>query len=202
MGSVLVLLSAFHICAPQVWDSVTRETDQGIAIRELRRLDPAFTLEEWTEVKLGKVCAAAGRVRSPSSWPLMLFCIQDVMENLVPTILEAHVKGNTRVLKKWTGEALYNKLNAEITQRKSEGIQLDEHILAIEEANVINVAYEEGAGQSPIIVLQFMVQQIHCIRKNGEIVEVSMAAPIVSSFVYVMLVVGARADDYKMRSNC
>lgn len=103
---------------------------------------------------------------------------QDVMENLVPTILEAHVKGNPRVLKRWTGEALYNKLNAEITQRKSEGIQLDEHILAIEEANVINVAYEEGAGQSPIIVLQFMVQQIHCIRKNGEIVEVRIVCAV------------------------
>lgn len=97
---------------------------------------------------------------------------QDVMENLVPVLLDAHVKGNPRVLRKWMGEAVYNKLNAEITQRKAEGIQLDENILAIEEANIVNVSYEEGTGQSPIIVLQFMVQQIHCIRKNGEIVEV------------------------------
>lgn len=54
---MLVRLLTGCTTSVQMWDSVTRETDQGIAIRELRRLDPAFTLEEWTEVRAVKYAA-------------------------------------------------------------------------------------------------------------------------------------------------
>lgn len=29
------------------WDSLTAESDEGIGVRELRRLDPSFSVEDW-----------------------------------------------------------------------------------------------------------------------------------------------------------
>lgn len=29
------------------WDTLTAESDEGIGVRELRRLDPSFSMEEW-----------------------------------------------------------------------------------------------------------------------------------------------------------
>jgi hypothetical protein len=43
---------------------------------------------------------------------------QDVAENLVPMLLKAHLRGDTRAMKPWLGEALFNKLRAEIQQAR------------------------------------------------------------------------------------
>jgi hypothetical protein len=57
-------------------------------------------------------------------------------------------------------------------QRKAERIELDQNLLAVEDPRVLSVLHEEKAGGSPIIVIQVMTQQITCVRKDGEIIEV------------------------------
>lgn len=89
--------------------------------------------------------------------------------NLAPEIIKAHLVGNTSALKPWLGEAVYNKLAADIRTRKHDGITFDSNILDIDENQVIMRYMENG---SPVIVVVYMVQQINCIRKKGEIVEV------------------------------
>lgn len=123
-------------------DSITGETEEGMAINEIRKLDPGFITEEWTEA---------------------------VSKTLAPKILSAHLRGDTAALRPWLGEAVYNKLAADIRLRKSDGTIFDPNILDIEEKNVI-IRLLEGTG--PIILVVYMVQQINCIRnKKGEVIE-------------------------------
>jgi hypothetical protein len=78
--------------------------------------------------------------------------------------------GDIKVLKKWMGEAVYNKLAADISTRKHDGYVFNGTILEIEEAQMI-VQYLEELG--PIIVGIYQVQQINCIKnRKGEIIEV------------------------------
>lgn len=50
------------------WDSLTAESDEGIGVRELRRLDPSFSVEDWKrdiqELFLPEFMSAFLRVRS------------------------------------------------------------------------------------------------------------------------------------------
>ncbi len=94
---------------------------------------------------------------------------------LAPRILKAHLIGDTAALKPWLGEAVYNKLAADIRARKHDGIVFDSNILEIDENQIVMKFMESG---SPIIVVVYMVQQINCIRnRKGEIIEVRACAP-------------------------
>lgn len=125
-----------------VWENLTGETDEAIALSEIKRLDPQFSKEVWSE---------------------------EVKRDLVPLIIQSHLKGDLKVLKQWMGEAVYSKLAADIRMRKMEGITIDTNILDIEENQFIMKHLESG---ETVIVTVYMVQQIHCVRnKAGEIVE-------------------------------
>jgi len=95
---------------------------------------------------------------------------EEVKTNLVPQIIKAHLAGNTSALKPWLGEAVYNKLAADIRTRKHDGIVFDTNILDIDENQILVRFLENNA---PVIVVVYMVQQINCIRnRKGEIIEV------------------------------
>ena len=96
-----------------VWDTFTAESDEARATKELRRLDADFDLEIFKE----KFTA-----------------------HTVPLILGALLRGDTKVLKPWLGQAVYGKLSAEILMRKKEGIYVDQRILDIGDAEVVACA--------------------------------------------------------------
>mmetsp|Transcript_43386 Transcript_43386/g.52063 ORF Transcript_43386/g.52063 Transcript_43386/m.52063 type:complete len:453 (-) Transcript_43386:435-1793(-) len=131
-----------------IWDTVTAETEFAVAVRELRRLDPEFQLETFKE----NVSAEGG---------------------LFPELLGHFLHGRTKELKPWLGEAVYNRLGAEIRVRKSEGLVVDPHILSMENSEIIAAEVDVVNKGSPILLLHFMCQQINCVRKSsdGSIVE-------------------------------
>ena len=53
-------------------DNLTGETEEGLAITEIRRFDPQFNKEDWAA---------------------------EVLETLVPTVLRAHLQGDSKALK-------------------------------------------------------------------------------------------------------
>ncbi|KDO32816.1 hypothetical protein SPRG_02509 [Saprolegnia parasitica CBS 223.65] len=126
-----------------IYDGLFGETAESIAIREIRRADPSFNVEEWKD---------------------------NVAESVVPFVLDAFLKGNSRDLKKWMGEAAYSTVNMAIRERKTDGLVVDPNVLAIRDVTVIALSAEDK--QAPVIGLQLMAQQIHCIRnREGEIIE-------------------------------
>jgi import inner membrane translocase subunit TIM44 len=120
---------------------MTAQTEEGNAQTAIMRLDPSFNKEEWSE---------------------------EVRRTLAPSIIKAHLAGDSKVLKPWLGEAVYNKLTADIRIRKQEGITFSDHILELDENQVLMSFHE----QEPLIVVSYAVQLINCIRnKQNEIVE-------------------------------
>lgn len=131
--------------ASSVYDTLTAESEFAAASRQLRELDPDFAMETWK---------------------------RDVVEHTLPNIMKLFLEGRIQELKPWLGEAVYNRLAAEGRARKKEGVQMDTNVLAIMNAEIL--ACELGGssvnverGDDPIILLHFMCQQIHCVRKKA-----------------------------------
>ena len=131
-----------------VWDNMTGETEEGICVTEILKLDPGFEKEEWSE---------------------------EVRVNVVPDIIKAHLTGDTDFLAEHLGEGVLNKLTQDIKLRESDKIEFDSNLLDVDE-NQIMMKYVEDHG--PVIVGTYMVQQINCIRKAGEIIEGSESAVV------------------------
>jgi len=129
-----------------VYETVTAETPESIAVAELRQLDPEFTLEDWR---------------------------QDCVEHTLPKIMEWFLKGKINQLKPWLAEGVFKRIAAEITARKQEGVEIDTHVLGIMNSEILACEPDEVNKGSPIIVLHFMCQQINCVRKkeDGTVVE-------------------------------
>ncbi len=90
-------------------------------------------------------------------------------KSVTPLIIKAHLTGDIKALKPWCSEAVFSKLSADIRARRADGITFDSNILAIDENAIVMKSLED---ESAVIVVVYMVQQINCIRKKGEIVEV------------------------------
>jgi import inner membrane translocase subunit TIM44 len=109
-----------------VYDTLTAESDYTAAVRELKKLDPDFTLEEWKE---------------------------DVVEHNLPIIMKWFLEGKINQLKPWLGEAVFNRIAAEITARKQEGVQIDTHVLAIMNSEILACEVSgEGRGTGCLLV--------------------------------------------------
>lgn len=95
-----------------VYDTLTAETAESQAVKELRVLDPEFTLDDWR---------------------------QDVVEHTLPTIMEWFLEGRINQLKPWLGEGVFKRIAAEITARKQEGVEIDTHVLGIMNSEILAV---------------------------------------------------------------
>lgn len=93
-----------------VYETMTAETPESIAVAELRKLDPNFTLDDWK---------------------------QDVSEHTLPKIMEWLLKGKINQLKPWLGDGVFQRIAAEITARQQEGVEVDTHVLAIMNSEIL-----------------------------------------------------------------
>mmetsp|Transcript_8313 Transcript_8313/g.10898 ORF Transcript_8313/g.10898 Transcript_8313/m.10898 type:complete len:404 (+) Transcript_8313:77-1288(+) len=132
--------------ASSVYDTLTADTAESIAVKELRKLDPEFTLEGWK---------------------------RDVVEHTLPQIMQWFLEGRINQLKEWLGDGVFKRIAAEITARKQEGVEIDTHVLGIMNSEILAIEPDTVDKGSPIIMLHFMVQQINCVRKkkDGKITE-------------------------------
>lgn len=131
--------------ASSIIDTVTAENDYAAAVRELRRLDPSFSVEEWREA---------------------------VSRDLVPQVITDFINGDIGKLKQWLSEGLFSRLGQEIRLRKQEGLRYDDaRIVDCESADIIAVQLDDN-GRNPVFLMQCMTQQINCVRnREGEVVE-------------------------------
>jgi Tim44-like domain len=95
-----------------VYDTLTAETPESVAVKELRVLDPTFTLEDWR---------------------------RDVVEHTLPQIMTWFLEGHIAQLQPWLGEGVFRRIAAEITARKQEGVEIDTHVLGIMNSEILAV---------------------------------------------------------------
>lgn len=95
-----------------VYDTVTAESPESIAVAELRKLDPEFTLEDWR---------------------------QDVVEHTLPIIMKWFLEGRINQLKPWLGEGVFKRVAAEMKAREQEGTQIDTHVLGIMNSEILAI---------------------------------------------------------------
>jgi len=128
----------------EVWDSLTHETPTTLALNELRRLDPAFSLEEWRET----------------------------MQNThAPRLLSAWLRGDTVALRDWCSQDVCQRLNLDIAARKKERLIFDPNVLNIDHCEV--VIHAESVERSAYLGLHVCAQQLKCVRHQdtGDVVE-------------------------------
>jgi import inner membrane translocase subunit TIM44 len=95
-----------------VYDTLTAETAESVAVKELRELDPSFTLDDWR---------------------------QDVVEHTLPMLMQWFLEGRINQLKDWFGEGVFKRVAAEITARKQEGVEIDTNVLGIMNSEILAV---------------------------------------------------------------
>ena len=131
--------------ASSIVDAMRAETDLAVAVRWLRKLDPNFSLEEWR---------------------------LEVSKELAPEFVNAFAKGDILKLKPWLADGIYSRLSQEIKLRKQEGLRYDDaKVLDVEHCDILATALDDNDGP-PTFVVQFMTQQINCVRsRDGVVVE-------------------------------
>ncbi|XP_039000382.1 mitochondrial import inner membrane translocase subunit TIM44-2-like [Hibiscus syriacus] len=97
--------------------------------------------------------------RSVWSFSLSEF-VAEVQEAIRP-VLNAYIKGDVETLKKYCSPEVIDRCKAEHTAYQSHGIFFDNKILHISD---VEVRETKMMGTSPIIIVAFQTQQIHCIR--------------------------------------
>jgi len=129
-----------------VYDTLTAESEFAMTERELRELDPDFSLERWKN---------------------------DLVEITLPKLMQLFLEGRVKELKPSLGESVYNRMAAESRVRKKEGVYVDTNVLGIMNSEILSCSPDTVNKGTPIIMIHFMCQQINCVRKKGtgEIVE-------------------------------
>lgn len=128
------------------WETVSGDTEESLTIQAIRRLDPQFDKEEF---------------------------LAEVRDNLIPKVVKAHMAGDLKTLREWCGEAAYQRLAADIRTRKNDNLVFNDTILNVDEMQALFKVNEQD--NNPYIVCHYQVQQINCIKKRGEIIEVSLS---------------------------
>ncbi|KAK8711653.1 hypothetical protein V6N13_146928 [Hibiscus sabdariffa] len=94
--------------------------------------------------------------------------VAEVQEAVRP-VLNAYIKGDVETLKKYCSPEVIDRCKAEHTAYQSHGIFFDNKILHISD---VEVRETKMMGTSPIIIVAFQTQQIHCVRdREGKITE-------------------------------
>ena len=133
-------------------DSLFGETEISASIRQMKEnVDPNFRLDEFVE---------------------------EIETIVTPKFVKWYLEGNAEKLKPHCGEAAFAAVNASITARRKQKLELDTNILAgpsdfeLKAAKSGTLGEDAAGSASPLFVFTFNAQQINCLRDaDGNVVE-------------------------------
>eukprot|EP00944_MAST-04C_sp_MAST-4C-sp1_P004105 g4105.t1 len=124
------------------YDGLTGETEQGQAIKELRRLDPAWDLAEW---------------------------IEEVQDEIAPNLLRGYLEGDDEIVDYYCVDAASAIIKATVKDNRENGKIPDPTILDLRGVELMAARVLQRAP--PILVVKFNAQHLDCIRnKKGEVI--------------------------------
>ncbi|KAK9110079.1 hypothetical protein Sjap_018139 [Stephania japonica] len=137
------------------------ETSDNPVVHKIQDLNESVFGETATAISFKEI-----RRRDPYfSLPEFVAEVQDMIK---PT-LNAYLKGDVEALKKTCSHEVIERCKAERRMFESQGLFLDNKILHISE---LEIKETKLMGSTPIIIVVFQTQQIHCIRdRQGSITE-------------------------------
>ena len=121
---------------------------------------------------------------------------KQLREYIVPEVVEAYIKGDEEVLKKWLSEAPYNIYAAKQKQLRDQGIFSDGRILDIRGVDISSFKMLEP-NNIPVMVIGARVQEINLFRKykTGELVAGSDEDILLSGYAMVITRVPEEMDN-------
>lgn len=121
---------------------------------------------------------------------------KQLREYIVPEVVEAYIKGDEEILKKWFSEAPYNIYAAKQKQLRDQGVFSDGKILDIRGVDIVSFKMLEP-NNIPVMVIGSRVQEINLFRKfkTGELVAGSDEDILLSSYAMVITRVPEEMDN-------
>ncbi|KAK3717894.1 hypothetical protein QZH41_014899, partial [Actinostola sp. cb2023] len=125
-----------------IFSDVFSQSEMAKTLSEITKIDPQFNKDKF---------------------------LQECEFEIIPSVLEAFLKGNLELLKDWCYEPAYNVLAAQIEQIKQVGHKLEAKLLDIRD---VDLALAKIMEQGPVLVLTFSAQQVMVLRDaTGNIIE-------------------------------
>ncbi|AJR48504.1 Tim44p [Saccharomyces cerevisiae YJM1387] len=145
------------------------ETESSRVYSQFKLMDPTFSNESFT---------------------------RHLREYIVPEILEAYVKGDVKVLKKWFSEAPFNVYAAQQKIFKEQDVYADGRVLDIRGVEIVS-AKLLAPQDIPVLVVGCRAQEINLYRKKktGEIAAGDEANILMSSYAMVFTRDPEQIDD-------
>lgn len=145
------------------------ETEAARVLGQFKMMDPTFTNESFT---------------------------RHLREYVIPEILEAYVKGDEKVLKKWFSEAPFNVYSAQQKAFREQQLFPDGRILDIRGVEIVS-AKMLPPQDIPVLVVGCRAQEIHLYRKakTGEVAAGHESNIMMSSYAMVFTRDPEQIDD-------
>jgi len=125
-----------------IFSDVFSQSEQAQTLSEIAKIDPSFNKEDF---------------------------IKECEFDIIPTVLEAFLRGDIECLQDWCHEGTFSILSQQIKHNESIGLINASRILDIRE---VDLALAKLMEQGPVLILTFQAQQVTMVTdKKGKIVE-------------------------------
>jgi len=125
-----------------IFTDVFSQSEQAATIAEITKIDPHFNKDKF---------------------------VKECEFEIIPTVLEAFLRGDIECLQDWCHEGAFNVLSTQIKQNETMGLFNASKILDIRDVDLVLAKIME---QGPVLIMTFQAQQVIMVKdKNGHIVE-------------------------------
>eukprot|EP00795_Rhopilema_esculentum_P006312 gene6312-11739_t len=140
-----IVIRATRVVTDKVTDifkDVFSTSEMAATMAEIAKIDPRFNKDKF-----------------------LLECEREI----IPTVLEAFIRGDVEILKDWCHEGAFNILSEQIKHNKSIGKVIDSKILDIRD---LDLAVAKIMEQGPVLIMTFVAQQTMVVKDTrGNIIE-------------------------------
>ncbi|XP_047140154.1 mitochondrial import inner membrane translocase subunit TIM44 [Hydra vulgaris] len=125
-----------------VFSDVFSQSEQAATIAEITKIDPSFNKDKF---------------------------IKECEFEIIPTVLEAYLRGDIECLQDWCHEGVFSILSTQIKNNSAQGLVNESRILDIRDVDLVMAKIME---QGPVLILTFQAQQVSIMKDSkGKIIE-------------------------------
>jgi len=125
-----------------IFSDTFKQSEHGATLQEITKIDPSFNQYTFTN---------------------------ECQQTIIPTVLEAYIRGDIDVIQDWCHEGAYNILSTNIKQTQAAGWVNCSKIFDID---TVTLELAKMMEQGPVLIFSFSADYVECFKdKSGKIVE-------------------------------